>query len=166
MHSIKQKIDIFVHCSFIYKEVEISFTLLLVDFWFSYIFLYLSKSYNNKNQRNNIQTQTTMQDLEIFLSIFAFFFVFYFGAHRTVMNRNKSDVPYLQWFALVTLLSATGRVGTSLIVQFSPSRSGRFFHRLESWFSNLHFLFIRSTLILLVVQYLNIGAIYPNQRPF
>ncbi|AHY75610.1 hypothetical protein H828_YJM1478E00143 [Saccharomyces cerevisiae YJM1478] len=37
-----------------------------------------------------------MQDLEIFLSIFAFIFVFYFGAHRTVMNRNKSDVPYLQ----------------------------------------------------------------------
>ncbi|CAI1952551.1 hypothetical protein SEUBUCD646_0E01390 [Saccharomyces eubayanus] len=37
-----------------------------------------------------------MQDLEVFLSIFAFTFVFYFGAHRTVMKRNKSDVPYLQ----------------------------------------------------------------------
>ncbi|CAI4060216.1 hypothetical protein SKDZ_05G1290 [Saccharomyces kudriavzevii ZP591] len=37
-----------------------------------------------------------MQDLGIFLSVSAFIFVFYFGAHRTVMNRNKSDVPYLQ----------------------------------------------------------------------
>ncbi|CCE62273.1 hypothetical protein TPHA_0C01170 [Tetrapisispora phaffii CBS 4417] len=37
-----------------------------------------------------------MQDFQVFLSIFATLFLFYYSAHRNVMNRYKIDVPNLQ----------------------------------------------------------------------
>ncbi|QLQ80569.1 hypothetical protein HG537_0D05700 [Torulaspora globosa] len=37
-----------------------------------------------------------MQDLQVFLSVFTCLFVFYISAHKSVMNRYKTDVPCLQ----------------------------------------------------------------------
>ncbi|QLG73852.1 hypothetical protein HG535_0F03630 [Zygotorulaspora mrakii] len=40
--------------------------------------------------------QSELKDFDLFLSIFAFIFLVYFTFHKTVMNKYKSDVPYLQ----------------------------------------------------------------------
>ncbi|QLL32310.1 hypothetical protein HG536_0C04790 [Torulaspora globosa] len=42
------------------------------------------------------QTIIPMQDLQVFLSVFTCLFVFYISAHKSVMNRYKTDVPCLQ----------------------------------------------------------------------
>ncbi|CCC70383.1 hypothetical protein NCAS_0E03130 [Naumovozyma castellii] len=36
-----------------------------------------------------------MQDFSVFISVFAFFFIFYYGAHSVTINKNKFDVPNL-----------------------------------------------------------------------